>query len=226
MHKRLEEMSDLVTANLKRAQAKQKQTYDKRVQVQPLEVGDEVLVLNPTRQRKLQLQWTGPYQIVRKVTPVDFEVEMPGRRQERKIYHANLLKKWHPQKGTQVLMALHHIDPPEQAVIDTDGDESQYLLETGEPVTVPLDYQSLTPDQVAELQELLHKFPELTSDKLGRTDVLEHDVNVRDAPPIRQQPYQVPLAMRDTMERELGQDVETWSNSTLFKSLGLSSCIG
>ena len=158
---------------------------------------------------------------------------MPGRRQERKICHANLLKKWHPQKGTQVLMALHHIDPPEQAVIDTDGDESQYLLETGEPVTVPLDYQSvpldyqsLTPDQVAELLELLHKFPELTSAKLGRTDVLEHDVNVRDAPPIRQQPYQVPLAMRDTMERELGQDVETWSNSTLFKSLGLSSCIG
>ena len=81
-------------------------------------------------------------------------------------------------KGTQVFMALHHIDPPEQAVIDTDGDESQYLLETGEPVTVPLDYQSLTPEQVIELQELLHKFPELTSDKLGCTDVLEHDVNV------------------------------------------------
>ena len=76
-------------------------------------------------------------------------------------------------EGTQALMALHHIDSPEQAVIDTDGDESQYLLETGEPVTVPLDYQSLMPDQVTELQELLHKFPQLTSDKLGRTDVLE-----------------------------------------------------
>jgi len=35
----------------------------------------------------------------------------------------------------------------------------------------------------------------LTSDKLGRTDVLEHDVNVGDAPPIRQQPYRVPLPM-------------------------------
>jgi len=32
---------------------------------------------------------------------------------------------------TQALMALHHIDPLEQAVIDTDGDE---------PVTMPLDY--------------------------------------------------------------------------------------
>ena len=43
----------------------------------------------------------------------------------------------------------------------------------------------------------------LTSDKLGRTDVMEHDVNVGDAPPIRQQPYRVPLPMWDTMEREL-----------------------
>ena len=92
-------------------------------------------------------------------------------------------------------MALHHTYPPKQAVINTDGDESQYLLETGEPVTVPLDYQSLMPDQVTELQEVLHEFPQLMSDKLGCTDVLEHDVNVGDAPPIRQQPYRIPLAM-------------------------------
>ena len=56
-------------------------------------------------------------------------------------------------------MALHHIDDPsEQAVIDTDGDEQ---------VTMPLYYQSLTLDQVTELQKLLHKFPQLTSDKQG-----------------------------------------------------------
>ena len=41
------EMSDLVTANLKRAQVKQEQTCDK-----PLEVGDDILVLNPVRQSK------------------------------------------------------------------------------------------------------------------------------------------------------------------------------
>jgi len=77
--------------------------------------------------------------------------------------------------------------PTSQAVIDTNGDKSQY-----QPVTAPLDYQS---DQVTELQVLLHKFLQLMSDKLGRTDVLEHDMNVGDAPPITQQPNQVRLAM-------------------------------
>ena len=75
-------------------------------------------------------------------------------------------------------------------------------------VTVPLDYQSLMPDQVTELLELLHEFPQLMSDKLGRTDVLENDVNVGDAPSIRQQPYRVPLTMRDTIERELDKMLE------------------
>ena len=26
---------------------------------------------------------------------VDYQIEMPGRRQESKIYHVNLMKKWH-----------------------------------------------------------------------------------------------------------------------------------
>ena len=96
---------------------------------------------------------------------------------------------------------MHHVDTAEH-IDDTDGDESQSLLETGEQVTMPLDYQSLMPDQVNKLQKLLHEFPQLTSDKLGCTDVLGYDVIVGDAPPIRQQPYRVPLATQETMERE------------------------
>ena len=57
MRERLEEMAGLVRANLTKAQKRQKKSYDKKVKVQPLEVGDEVLVLLPTKQNKLQLQW-------------------------------------------------------------------------------------------------------------------------------------------------------------------------
>ena len=94
MRERLEEMACLVKANLQKAQRRQKRAYDEKVTVQSLEVGDEVLVL-PIRQNKLQLQWSGPYKITKKVTPIDYEVRRPGRRRERKVYHINLLKKWH-----------------------------------------------------------------------------------------------------------------------------------
>jgi len=49
MWERLEEMAGLVRANLTRAQKRQKKSYDEKVKVQPLEVGDEVLVLLPTK---------------------------------------------------------------------------------------------------------------------------------------------------------------------------------
>ena len=36
--------------------------------------------------------WTGPYKVTRKVITVDYEIEIPGKWQERKNYH---VKKWH-----------------------------------------------------------------------------------------------------------------------------------
>ena len=77
MRERLEEMACLVKANLQKAQRRQKRAYDEKVTVQSLEVGDEVIVL-PTRLNKLQLQWSGPYKITKRVTPVDYEVQRPG----------------------------------------------------------------------------------------------------------------------------------------------------
>jgi len=94
MRKRLEQMSDHMHTNMTKAQKRQKAHYDKNVKEQPLKIGDRVLVLIPSRKSKLKLERVGPYTVIREVTPVDYEVEMPGRRKEKKIYHVNLLKKW------------------------------------------------------------------------------------------------------------------------------------
>ena len=77
----------------------------KKVKVQALEVGDEVLVLLPMKQNKLQLQWLDPYHITR-VTTVEYEVKRLGHRQEMKLYHVNLLKKWHPSSSSNTLASI------------------------------------------------------------------------------------------------------------------------
>ena len=89
---RLEELSEIVEINMKKAQRKQKHHYDKKARECTLEVRDDVLVKIPSKQRKLKLEWEGPYRITRKVSSVDYEVETPGKRKE--VYHVNLLKKW------------------------------------------------------------------------------------------------------------------------------------
>ena len=95
MRERLAEMAQLVSEHAAKNQEKQKKYYDRGAKSCRFEVGDQVLVLLPTAANRLKLQWTGPYKIIKKVGAVDYEIEMPGRRQKRKIYHVNLMKKWH-----------------------------------------------------------------------------------------------------------------------------------
>ena len=80
MRNRLEEMSELVKTNLEKAQQKQKAVYDRGAKPRSFEVGDEVLVLLPMQQNRLKLEWVGPYLVTRRVSPVDYEVEVSGRR--------------------------------------------------------------------------------------------------------------------------------------------------
>ena len=97
MQKKLQEMTELAQTNLREAQRKQKEHYDQKAVCtgESLQIGDEVLVLLPAKRSKLQLEWSGPYKITREITPVDFEVNTPGKRTSSKIYHVNLLRKWY-----------------------------------------------------------------------------------------------------------------------------------
>ena len=73
---------------------------------QDLKVGDEVLILEPARRSKLQLERNGPYKVMRRVSEVDYEVQTPGRRTGKKVYHVNLLKKWQKLETVEVFTAL------------------------------------------------------------------------------------------------------------------------
>jgi len=78
MQRKLQEMMGLVQVNLKKAQERQKHLYDKRARSRILAVGEQALVLLPNPHNSLKLEWVGPYKVLRAVTPVDYEVEMPG----------------------------------------------------------------------------------------------------------------------------------------------------
>ena len=85
MRERLAEMTGLIAKHAAARQEKQKQQYDKNARSRSFQAGDQVLVLLPVGANGLTLQWTGPYKVTRKLGVVDYEIEMPGRRQEKKI---------------------------------------------------------------------------------------------------------------------------------------------
>ena len=193
MREHLEKMAKLVRENAGRAQLRRKCAYDRKAKPRSLNVGDQVLVLLPKPQNRLKVEWVGPYTVTRKLTSVDYKVETPGRRSERKIYHVSLLKKWYPAQSdvTTACLALLGTDS------ETEGEEEipvtgmqleDDLYSTGESSAVNLEdvTSNLTVQQQQQLQELMGEFPAIFRETPGRTTVTEHEIHVGDAAPIRQ----------------------------------------
>ncbi len=57
--------------------------------------GENVLVLLPTSSNKLLAKWMGPYPLLCKVSPVSYEVDMYDHAKRKRIFHVNMLWKWH-----------------------------------------------------------------------------------------------------------------------------------
>ena len=69
-------------------------------------MGDEGLVLQPDPRNHLKLEWVGPFEVTKQISEVDCEVAMPGKKDVKKVYHINLLKKWHQPVETEVATAF------------------------------------------------------------------------------------------------------------------------
>ena len=148
--------------------------------------------------------------MTRKLTSVDYEVETPGRRSERKIYHVNLLKKWYPAQPDVSTACLAVLGTDSE----TEGEEEipvtgmqweDDLYSTGGSSAVNLEdvASNLMVQQQQQLQELMEEFPAIFRETPGRTTLTEHEIHVGDAAPIRQKPYRVPYSQRDVVKREL-----------------------
>ena len=201
MRKRLQEMMEIVKTNLSKTQKRQKLHYDEKVKPQTLQPVDKVLALVHGRQNKLQLGWVGPYKVTRQVTPVDYEIETPGRREEKRTYNINLLKKWHfPSNQNSMLVLLQESSRDEPESEDNCLEEHLLpLSDQQERVSI----NGLTHSQQGDLRELLNEFPDVVSKELGRTSVVQHEVHVMESAPIHQQPYRVPVTRREVVEKEI-----------------------
>ena len=96
VQERLAKMSAIARVNLQKVQKVQKRWYDKHAREREFSVGENVLVLLPTYTHKLLAKWMGSYPVVRKVIPVSYEVDMFDHVKSKRVFHVNMLRKWHP----------------------------------------------------------------------------------------------------------------------------------
>ena len=198
VQEKLAKMSKLVQENMAGAQREPKRWYDRNARQRQFESGDQVLVLLPTSSNKLLAQWQGPYPVLRRVGGVNYQVDMYDKRKQRRIFHVNMLRKWH----TPTALSLWADE-----AMETEADEIPLWKEAQEMQEGPSLSDHLTSHQRDELQSLLKEFRHVLQNSPGMTFLTEHSITTGSANAMRQPQYHLPHVYRDVVLQEL-QEME------------------
>lgn len=169
--------------------------------------GEKVLVLLPSDSNKLLMQWQGPYQIVKRLGKVDYQLEVKGK---VKTYHANMLKKYVERCEPVVNCVMSVVDS--EQIDDSDvecSQETDFLEVQSRETHVDVDVNpELSRDEKQKMKELLYRYSDVLSDVPGHTHVLEHEIRTTTDRPVRVSPRQIPFAMMNTVKDEVSKMLE------------------
>ncbi len=184
------EMAQQKTTN---SQQKTKCSYDKQSTDKKFSAGDSVLVLMPDDAHKLYAKWVGPYKVINHINDRNYVVQLPHR---RVTMHANMLRQYHNRTEIVNTVMLTDEDNAENDLLPLTDWNSSYSnrLSVGRQLT---DYQR------QQLLDMLEQFPDVLTDKLGKTDLASHVIRLKDQTPCVQKPYKVPEKLKPAVEKEI-----------------------
>lgn len=91
---RLFRACQLARENLEQTQGNMKARYDKKTVVRHFAPGEKVLVLLPLVGSSLHAQFSGPYEVDKKISDTSYAVKTPDRKRKLRVCHVNMLKRY------------------------------------------------------------------------------------------------------------------------------------
>ncbi|XP_071487443.1 uncharacterized protein [Diadema antillarum] len=210
LQNRLEQTCELAKEELSKASRKYKKHFDVKTKERRFECGDKVLLLLPTTRNKLQMQWRGPFEIVQRIARDDYRLLVNGK---ERTYHANLLKRYIGREDEKVddlenenqgQLEANYVSVVDDQV-DDDGSVplSFPSIEASESVHDVKCSDELDEEKMKEVKSLLLEFSDVMTDVPGRTDIIEHAIELKTNEPIRSRPYPVPRSLKETIREEV-----------------------
>ena len=192
-------MSDIAEIAAERdmvSKERNKNFHDENARTRDMDVGDSVLVLGSQRHSKLEASYQGPYQILEKVTPVTYLIDVPGRKGKGQQLHVNMLKKWNTPSAS--VMAIAVAEPSEMS-----DDEGEIITWEVNGPNRPIRSDDLTSKQKQQMKEILNKREKAFHPVPGKTNLVEHSIRLSQTVPLRRPMYRVPAALQDPVRKEL-----------------------
>ena len=165
---------------------------------------------------KLEMQWQGPFDIIKKVRENDYVINLDG---QHKMFHANMQRKYLVRKtidkGMVILCRCRHLEIATGGMAENDyleepdtceerSDDIKYCplraTQTWEDVKISAD---LSEDQQREVRQLLEEYSDVLTDIPGKTNLAECNIELTDDIPFRVKAYPVPYALKKEMDNEV-----------------------
>ena len=177
-------------SNLKKAQGKMKQNFNKNTKERSFKSGDKILALLPIPGRPLQARYFGPYTVEKKASDLNYIITTPDRRKQKQICQINMLKEYIDRDSsnvgsvnvissvpqTQSEMNCEEVDCEERNFHKTDPTCSK--LQNSDIVKDLEKLSHLDQTQRNELKIMILEYEHLFPDIPSRTDQIYHDVGI------------------------------------------------
>ena len=179
-------------SNLKKAQGKMKQNFDKNTKERSFKAGDKVLALLPIPGRPLQARYFGPYTVEKKASDLNYIITTPDRRKQKQLCHINMLKEYVDKDRSNVAL-VNVISPVPQKQSEMNCEEMNchktdptYSKFQNSDILKDLDKKlsHLNQTQRDELKMLILEYEHLFPDIPTRTGQIYHDVDIEGSKPI------------------------------------------
>lgn len=193
MRDRLEKMSELAQSHMAEAQKQQKSWYDRSARQRSFSPGQKVLVLLPSDDNKLLAKWQGPFEVQKTLGPTTYRILTTGQSRSNKVLHVNLLKEWvqRPEKKTEVMLV--------RSILEEEEVDEQYLPSEGVPVDFDLSH--LSEDRQQQVRAICNL--EVFQQNPGRTDLVEHDIDLKEGAAVRLLSYRIPERLLTALKEEV-----------------------
>lgn len=201
---RLKKMQDIAEIAIQEAQNRSKKYYDQKIKNVSYEIGDKVMLYQHARTNKLQMQWTGPKKVVKKISETNYIIEEITGKRKQSLVHVNLLKPYY-EKAEIVAMTITQPgeDRNELNIPKLEARKDATVLTPKEVLEKAKGVGLLTENQRDELKKLIQEFPGLFSNRPGRTELIEHDIVLKEEKIIRTRAYSHSPRIREIIDKEI-----------------------
>jgi len=156
--KRLNEARQIVKTRMNKAQNKQKLAYDAKHRGLEFKAGDLVLIYKPFRKvgksEKLLHRWLGPFRVIRKTTPVNYEIQAASGKGKTDIVHVVKMKPFYQS------IVENEEEEDEDDDVDFDEDNNDMDKEIPEEITETIEQIETAHEPSIETEEIPTPEPE------------------------------------------------------------------